>query len=95
MLHSTSHFANRVCNFFLIDHPYCARCTEYWQRAVDWSSASPDFPVLAEALTLHVSREAGTLMTGGPFGPVRTTTLGPSCLRGSTQNCNPILTIRG
>ena len=27
MLHSTSHFANRVCNFFLVDHPYCARCT--------------------------------------------------------------------
>ena len=29
---------------------------------------SPGFVALAEALTCHVSREAGTLMTSGPFG---------------------------
>lgn len=29
---------------------------------------SPGFVALAEALTRHVSREAGTLMTSGPFG---------------------------
>jgi SAM-dependent methyltransferase len=30
---------------------------------------SPGFAVLADALTRHISPEAGTLMSSGPFGP--------------------------